>query len=776
MLRRSTLIRLEMRSLSEERRSGANRIRNSRMNDLDTRCVNTIRILSAEAVQRANSGHPGMPMGAATMAYVLWTRFLKHNPRNPGWPDRDRFVLSAGHGSMLLYSLLHLTGYNLPMEEIRNFRQWESRTPGHPEHGLTPGVEMTTGPLGQGLAHGVGMAMAERFLAQRFNRPGHTIVDHFTYAIVSDGDLMEGISHEAAALAGHLRLGKLVYLFDDNHITIEGATSLAVSDNVRGRFEAYGWEVFEVDGDDIPALESAITRARGNLAQPSLIAARTHIAHGSPHKQDTAAAHGSPLGEEELRLTKEALGWTASEPFYVPPEVRARMGAAIERGEAAEREWLGRLAAYGAAHAEERTLWDRWQSGSLPEGWDAALLDRDPGSAPMATRVASGRAINLLAGELGNLVGGSADLAPSNNTQIKDQGSFEPEGVKGPNVHFGVREHAMAATVNGMALHGSLRPYAGTFFVFSDYMRPALRLAALMQAPSVFVFTHDSIGLGEDGPTHQPIEHLPALRAIPGLTVIRPADARETFEAWWAALQAHGPVALVLSRQNLPALDRSALLMPGEPAGRERHPRPAGREGVRNQDDLGGPSIPVARGAYILAEAGVARAPVGGAPPDPSRPDIILISSGSEVQLCVQARQSMEQRGIRTRVVSMPSWELFERQPEAYRHFVLPPGTTRLAVEAASPFGWERYTGCSEAVIGLDRFGASAPAGILFERLGFTPGAVEQKAVALLDRVPGAAPAGPAGAPRTPRSAPTGPAGAPRTPRSARKAPGHLNE
>ncbi len=745
------------------------------MKDLDARCVNTIRILSAEAVQKANSGHPGMPMGAATMAYVLWTRFLKHNPRNPQWPDRDRFILSAGHGSMLLYSLLHLTGYDLPLEEIRNFRQWESRTPGHPEHGLTPGVELTTGPLGQGFAHGVGMAMAERYLAERFNRPGHTIVDHYTYAIVSDGDLMEGISHEAAGLAGHLRLGKLIYLFDDNRITIEGSTALAVSENVRGRFEAYGWEVFEVDGNDIASLADAITRARENLSRPSLIAARTHIAHGSPKKQDTAGAHGAPLGEDELRATKAALGWAATEPFHVPPEVREHMAAAIERGAAAEHEWQGRLEAYRAAHPAERARWDLWQSGRLPAGWDEALLDADPGSAPTATRAASGRAINILAGALGNLVGGSADLAPSNNTEIKGQGAFEPEGVKGPNIHFGVREHAMAAAVNGMALHGGLRPYAATFLVFSDYMRPALRLAALMQAPSIFVFTHDSIGVGEDGPTHQPVEHVASLRAIPGLTVIRPADARETFEAWWAAIQTSGPVALILSRQNLPLLDRSGHCLPAEVLGKsEPSSLRAGGRGSQG-DQVGRGQVPplAALGAFVLAEAGSA-AP-GSSPQVAPQPRLIMIASGSEVQLCLQARLSLERRGVSTRVVSMPSWELFERQPESYRRFVLPPGTLRLAVEAASPFGWERYAG-GGTIIGLDRFGASAPAGVLYERLGFTAATIEQRALALLDAAENSVPAAPG---KIPGAAPGKAAGEP--PRKTMdgapgKAPGRLNE
>ncbi len=724
------------------------------MNDLDLLAVNTIRILSAEAVQKANSGHPGMPMGAAGMAYVLWTRFLKHNPRNPHWPDRDRFVLSAGHGSMLLYSLLHLTGYDLPMDEIRAFRQWDSRTPGHPEQGHTPGVEVTTGPLGQGFAHGVGLAMAERFLGEHFNRPDHTLVDHYTYAIVSDGDLMEGISHEAASLAGHLRLGKLIYLFDDNGITIEGETSLATSEDVHRRFDAYGWQVLSAQGEDLDGIADALERARTTLDRPSLIAVRTHIGHGSPNKQDTADAHGAPLGDEELQRTKKALGWQAAEPFHVPPAVRDHLGAAIERGAETERRWRERLERYGESHPKARAEWDRWQEGRLPDDWDSPLWEVEGSSKPLATRAASGQAINALAPTLGNLIGGSADLAPSNNTRIKDRPAFDAAGAVGPNIHFGVREHAMAAAINGMALHGGLRPYGGTFLVFSDYMRPSLRLAAMMQAPSIFVFTHDSIGLGEDGPTHQPVEHLASLRAIPGLTVIRPADELETREAWWAAIRSRGPVALVLSRQKLTPLNREQMprqIDEGSTAAGATA-REANRAGtgattgstaagatagnanragaaIRSPAQEGG--VPVARGAYVLAEAGSDPTPKDAGAS--TAPRLILIGTGSEVSICMQAREALQKRGIPTRVVSMPSWELFEQQPESYRKGVLPAGIPRLAVEAASPFGWERYTLRRDAVLGLERFGASAPAPVLFEKLGFTPATVVQRAVGLLE-------------------------------------------
>ncbi|MCK4303880.1 MAG: transketolase [Candidatus Eisenbacteria sp.] len=674
------------------------------MTPLDTLCINTMRILSAEAVQKARSGHPGMPMGAAALGYVLWTRFLKHNPHNPAWPDRDRFILSAGHGSMLLYSLLHLTGYDLSLDEIRNFRQWGSRTAGHPEFDLTPGVEVTTGPLGQGFAHGVGMAMAERYLAQQFNQSGHTIVDHYTYAIVGDGDLMEGLSHEAASLAGHLKLGKMIYLFDDNRITIEGQTSLATSDDIRKRFEAYGWEVYEVDGNDIEALTSAIERGRDNQNQPSLIAARTHIGHGSPHKQDSQDAHGAPLGEDEIRLTKEALGWPHESNFFIPTEVADHFRTAVPRGRQWEDDWKQRMAAYGQACPEKKDLWDLWQARGLPAGWQAELWKADPGPDPAATRSVSGLAIRALSKSLGNLVGGSADLGPSNNTVIKGSGAFGPGSVDGPNIHFGVREHAMAAAAGGMALHGGIRPYAGTFLVFSDYMRPSLRLAALMGAAVVYVFTHDSIGLGEDGPTHQPIEHLASLRAIPDLTVIRPADARETLEAWWVAIRRSAPVALILTRQKVASLSRDRQHLPAE--------------STRAWCD---PSIPpTARGAYVISETG-------------NNPDLILIGTGSELHLCIEAQTRLEAQGIRARVVSMPSWELFEEQSQAYREFVLPPATrVRLAVEMAVPMGWERYTGRPDAVIGIPRFGASAPASILFQRFGFTPENVVSKALNLL--------------------------------------------
>ncbi len=662
---------------------------------LDQLCINTIRVLSAEAVQKANSGHPGMPMGAAAVAYVLWTRFLKHNPLNPTWADRDRFILSAGHGSMLLYSLLHLTGYDLSLDELRDFRQWGSRTAGHPEYGLTPGVEVTSGPLGQGLAHAVGMAMAERYLATEFNRPGHEIIDHFTYALVGDGDLMEGISQEAISLAGHLKLGKLIYLFDDNRITIEGDTALVTSDDTLARFQACGWDVQAVDGEDVEALTEAIERARQNLGQPSLIAARTHIGYGSPNKQDDCGVHGAPLGEQELRATKEALGLPAEPPFHIAEEVTSHMREAADQGAAREAEWQERFEAYEAAFPAESARWQEWQSGALPEGWETELWAADPGADPIATRSASGKAINALVPALGNLVGGSADLNGSNSVVIKGAGRFAPESFDGPNIYYGIREHVMGAATNGMVLHGGLRAFCATFMVFSDYLRPAIRLAALMETPSVFVFTHDSIGLGEDGPTHQPVEHLPALRAIPGLRVIRPADARETLEAWWAALHQHGPTALILSRQKL---------------------APLPREGADESVPRG------ARGAYIVTEASGAS------------PRLILIGTGSEVHPCLSASALLEEQGVATRVVSMPSWELFEQQSEAYRESVLPQKHAAiLAVEAAIPLGWERYTGRRGAVIGMESFGASAPAGELFERFGFSPAAIVKRAQSILN-------------------------------------------
>jgi transketolase len=663
---------------------------------LDRLCINTMRMLAADAVQKAKSGHPGMPMGAAAMAYVLWTRFLKHNPANPRWPDRDRFVLSAGHGSMLLYSLLHLTGYDLALEDLQQFRQWESRTPGHPEYGLTPGVETTTGPLGQGFANGVGMAIAERWLAAQFNRPGHTIVDHYTYAIVSDGDLMEGVASEAASLAGHLKLGKLIYLYDDNHMSIDGSTALAFTEDVGRRFEAYAWHLQRVaDGNDLAAVEAAIRAAQAEASRPSLIMCRTHIGFGSPNKQDTSKAHGEPLGEEELRLTKERLGWPLEPAFLIPEEARRHFRAARERGEAWEAEWHRRFAAYAAAFPDEAARWEQYMSGRLPQGWDATLPAFAPGDPALATRAASGKVLHALFPKVTNLLGGSADLAPSNNTYVQGVPEFQAGSYAGRNFRFGVREHAMAAISNGMALHGGVRPYAGTFLVFSDYMRPALRLAALMQAPVVFIFTHDSIGLGEDGPTHQPVEHLAALRAIPGLTVIRPADANETVEAWRVALTNHGPSCLVLTRQNLPILDR------------------AGAQ----------PGNGVARGAYVLADA------PGGAP------QVILMGTGSEVSVVLAAQKLLAEKGVLARVVSMPSWELFERQPQSYRDGVLPPAVTaRVAVEAAVPLGWHRYVGSAGDVIGMTRFGASAPGPVNFQKFGFTAENVAARAKALLGR------------------------------------------
>jgi transketolase len=663
---------------------------------LDQGCINTIRMLAADAVQKAKSGHPGMPMGAAAMTYVLWTRFLKHNPANPAWPDRDRFVLSAGHGSMLLYALLHLTGYDVSLEDLQRFRQWESRTPGHPEYGHTAGVETTTGPLGQGFATGVGMAIAERWLAAQFNRPGHALVDHYTYAIVSDGDLMEGVASEAASLAGHLRLGKLIYLYDDNKISIDGSTQLAFTEDVGRRFEAYGWHVQRVgDGNDLDAVDAAIRAAQAEASRPSLIMCRTHIGFGSPNKQDTNKAHGEPLGEDEVKRTKQKLGWPESPTFLVPDEVRQAFRKAVERGKAWEADWRQQVKDYAAAFPAEAARWELFLSGQLPAGWDAGLPVYSPSDAAVATRAVSGKVIQAVYSRLGNLVGGSADLAPSNNTYVSDGGEFQAGSPGGRNFRFGVREHAMGAIANGMALHGGLRPYVATFLVFSDYMRPAVRLAALMGVPVIYIFTHDSIGLGEDGPTHQPVEHVMALRAIPGLRVIRPADATETVEAWHAALTHRGPTCLILTRQNLPILDRA-----GQPPGGD-----------------------VERGAYVVAEA-----PAG-------KPQAILIATGSEVEVALGAQKILQGKGVGVRVVSMPSWELFEAQPQAYRDAVLPPAvTSRLAVEAGSPLGWFKYVGLQGDVVGMNRFGASAPAKLLFERFGFTPENVAARAMTLVGK------------------------------------------
>ena len=659
--------------------------------DIDQRCINTIRTLAMDTVQRAGSGHPGTPMGAAAMVYTLWTRFLRHNPANPAWADRDRFVLSPGHASVLLYSLLALTGYDLPLEELQRFRQWESRTPGHPEYGMTPGVDLTTGPLGAGFAAGVGMAIAERFLAEHFNRPGHTIVDHSVYALVSDGDLMEGVASEAASLAGTLRLGKLIYLYDDNEISIEGSTDIAFTEEVGRRFEAYGWQVQHADGNSIAEVSEAIERARAEVNKPSLIIARTVIAFGSPHKEGTAEAHGAPLGEEEVRLTKQALGWPEEPPFFVPEEALAEFRKALDRGRAWDEEWSASFERYARAYPVEADLWRTVTSGRLPAGWDAKLPSFGAEDGAVATRVASGKVLNGAIEGLPTLVGGSADLAPSTSTYLKGYGDLGFDEWCGHNMHFGVREHAMGNIVNGMALHGGVIPYCATFLVFSDYMRPPLRLAALQEIRVIFIFTHDSIGLGEDGPTHQPIEQLASLRAIPGLTLFRPADANETVACWRLALERTGPSALILSRQGLPTMEDV--------------------EQVRNG---------VSRGAYVLAD-------------DAGTPDVILIATGSEVSLALAARDILGEQGLQARVVSMPSWELFEEQPAAYRNEVLPRDVpARLAIEAASPMGWHKYVGDRGDVVGLDHFGASAPAAVLFEQFGFTPKAVAARAAELV--------------------------------------------
>ena len=662
---------------------------------LDNLCVNTIRMLSVDCVQRANSGHPGMPMGSATMAYVLWSHFLRHNPRNPQWPDRDRFVLSAGHGSMLLYSLLHLTGYDLPLEELKNFRQWDSKTPGHPESRHAPGVETTTGPLGQGFANGVGMAITEQFLASHFNRPGHEIVNHYTYGIVSDGDLMEGVSHEAASLAGHLKLGKLIYLYDDNHITIDGSTDLAFTEDRVGRFRSYGWHVQQVDdGNDIQSIENAIEEARQEKDHPSFIAIRTHIGFGSPNKQDTSSVHGEPLGAEEVKLTKENLGWPLEPDCFIPDEALKHFRQAVEMGEEHEKKWQDQVRSYEKAYPDMAEEWERWINNQLPDNWAADITAFPPDPKGMATRVASGMVLNAIAPNLPNLIGGSADLAPSNKTLIKGEEAFQSGHYNARNFYFGVREHGMGSILNGMALHGGVIPYGGTFLIFSDYMKPAIRLAAMMGLQVIYVFTHDSIGLGEDGPTHQPVEQLAGLRAIPHLTVIRPCDANETAEAWRFALENRkGPVALALTRQGVPTLDRNEYA----------------------------PAQDLHRGAYILSEA------------SNGTPDLILIASGSEVHIAIDASRELKEKGIAVNVVSMPSWQIFDGQPEEYRNRVLPPEIkARLAIEAGSPQGWHRYVGDKSAIVGIDHFGASAPSKILFEKFGITVDRVVEEALRLL--------------------------------------------
>jgi transketolase len=657
------------------------------INDLQSRAINTLRFLSADGVQQANSGHPGLPMGAAAMAFTIWTRHLRHNPHNPHWMGRDRFLLSGGHGSMLLYSLLHLTGYDLALDELKNFRQWGSRTPGHPEYGLTPGVEMTTGPLGQGFATGVGMAIAATHLAATYSLE---LFDGYIYAIVTDGDLMEGISSEAASLAGHLQLGKLIYLYDDNHISIDGSTDLAFTENRAARFAAYNWHVQKVeDGNDVEAIDAAIQAAKSD-PRPSIIMCRTIIGFGSPKRQGTSKVHGEPLGDEELNAAKDNLGWPKEPRFYIPDDVAAFFFQAVVRGEKAEATWNQKFTEYQQVNPEKGAELERRLSGKLPKGWEKKLPVFPKG---MATRAASGKVINALAATLPELMGGSADLAPSNNTKIDGVPDFQKDSPQGRNFHFGVREHAMAAALNGMALYGGVIPYGGTFLVFSDYNRPAIRIAALSHIPSIFVFTHDSIGLGEDGPTHQPVEHLAALRAIPNLTVIRPADANETAQAWRVALESrHGPTVLALTRQNVSTFQPSNL-----------------------------PTVE--KGAYVLAIFGK------------KTPDIILMASGSEVSLVYDAAKILHEKGHNICVVSFPSWELFEKQDQAYRESVLPKKVTaRIVVEAGVGQGWERYVGAGGRIISIERFGASAPYKVIYEKLGLTVENIVAQAKSILPK------------------------------------------
>jgi transketolase len=660
---------------------------------LDELCINTIRTLSIDAVQKANSGHPGLPLGASPMAYVLWQRHLRHNPRDPRWPDRDRFVLSAGHGCMLLYSLLYLTGYDLTLDDLKSFRQWGSKTPGHPEWHDTPGVEATTGPLGQGTANAVGMAIAERWLAHRFNRPGHTIVDHRTFCMVGDGDLMEGISSEAGSLAGHLKLGKLTYLYDDNHVSLDGPTSWSFTEDVLKRYEAYGWQVLRVENgnEDLTAIDEAIRTAVSQEERPTFIAVRTTIGYGSPHKAGTSAAHGSPLGAEEVALTKKALGWEWQDPFHVPEEALRHFRAAVEKGIQEQAQWERRFEAFAKEYPDLAEQWRTQAKGALPAGWDAELPKWKTGES-LATRVASGKAINAIAKTVPWLLGGDADLSESTKTKIEGQADFDGQTGAGNNIHYGVREHAMAAMANGMSYHGGVRPFVATFFCFSDYMRPSIRLSAVSHLPTIFVWTHDSIGLGEDGPTHQAVEQLMSLRAMPHFTIIRPGDANETAEAWKATMQhVEGPIGLVLCRQNLPVLDRS------------------------------GAKGDVSRGAYVLAEAS------GG------KPRVILIGTGSELQLAVGGREKLEAEGIPTRVVSMPCWAFFDRQPAAYRDEVLPRDVAaRLSIEAGVTLGWQKYVGDRGGSIGVDRFGASAPGDVVMKKLGFTVEHVVERAKGLL--------------------------------------------
>jgi transketolase len=663
-------------------------------NILDELCVNTIRFLSIDAVEKAKSGHPGAPMGAAAMAYTLWDRFLKHSPVDPAWPDRDRFVLSCGHASMLLYSLLYLTGYDISIDDIKNFRQWGSKTPGHPEHGITPGVETTTGPLGQGFANAVGMAIAEEWMAATFNKPELDIINHYTYVMASDGDMEEGVTSEAASIAGALKLKKLICLYDDNNISIEGNTKITFAEDVGERFKAYGWQVMgPLDGLDVEKVAGAISAAKENNEGPTLIICRTVIGYGSPNKAGTASAHGEPLGAAEVELTRKNLHWDYA-PLVVPGEALLHFREALTRGKLNRQKWQDKINRYRYSYPGAFQQVERILNGELPDGWDSSLKDLiSKQNKPISTREASSSVLNAIALNIPNLIGGAADLAPSTRTTIKNASDFDVNKRNGRNLHFGIREHAMGSICNGIAVHGGLLPYASTFLIFYDYMRPAVRLASLMKQKVIFIFTHDSVGLGEDGPTHQPIEQLAGLRSVPGLVTLRPADIAETVEAWKVALERTGPTVLVLTRQNLPLLDRDNL-----------------------------PFTDVQRGAYILWES------------DP-KPEIILIGTGSEVHIILAAGQQLAQKGVKARVISFPSWELFEAQPNEYKEMVLPPNVkTRISMEAASPFGWERYVGYKGSIIGINHFGASAPGGVIYEKFGLTPEHVVSEAERLLKK------------------------------------------
>ncbi len=667
------------------------------MTELEKKAINTIRFLSIDAIQKAKSGHPGLPMGAAPMAYVLWHDFLKHNPKNPSWPDRDRFILSGGHGSMMLYSLLYLTGYDaMTLEQLKSFRQYGSITPGHPERHLTPGVEATTGPLGQGISNSIGMAIAERFLASLFNRDNYKIVDHYTYVIATDGDLMEGVASEAASLAGHQKLGKLIVLYDDNKISLAAPTSVTFTEDVGKRFESYGWQVLVVeDGNhDLDAIRKAIKEAQEESSKPSLIMVRTTIGYGSPNKANTSSIHGSPLGPDEIKLTKENLGWPLEPEFYVPDDVLEHFREAIEKGRKAEEEWKKQFDEYAGKYPELAKLWDEFWAGKLPEGWEKSVPVFKPDEGGVATRKASGKVINGLAPVIKNLLGGAADLEPSCNTYMEGMGDQQADNPGGRNIRFGVREHAMGAILNGLAYHGGVIPFGGTFLTFSDYMRGAVRVAALEKLHVIWVWTHDSIWLGEDGPTHQSVEHIAALRAIPNVIIIRPSDANETAEAWKFALTHDGPVGLILSRQGLPVIDRSKYA----------------------------PASMLTRGGYVLADSD-------------GKPDVILIATGSEISLALEAMDVLKERGIKARVVAMPSWELFEAQPEEYKKEVLPDDVkARVSIEAGVGLGWERYTGDRGKVISIERFGVSAPYKVLMEKFGFTPRRVADEAESLIKK------------------------------------------